>query len=462
MEAFLLYAPTPIDSRQHDHGTQLTYATKVLHELHTHLREQTATYYATRFGCEQHSDSDEEEVDPIHAHSHVFTDGSCHLEHGILGAGVVVIGKDENGRQRAKKVQFRVPHDVSVNTTDTASLARNPKQCTSTQAELAAIAFVMQRIRGLVPDFDNLVFATDSMACVRTLAPEVPRQSILRHIRTADRDYIHTIRSHPGFPLIRVVHVKAHNGDKYNTIADRLAATGGFIPDARPPQRFPHPSTPVKFHLFYNEHRVEGDPRAHIRAVQQEIHQRQWERKESHGLLPRLARERGIKLTRATALFGGRMLETYYARLISNTLLTPAHRYKLKLLDSPACPLCPDTPKADLIHVLYGCQHPEMAAKRQALTLAMLEILTTTPGTPSKPRREPYMESHSLTPHPANTIAAELMYPLSPHLWNMPAPIRLFLYGLPEARLYTQTGHTVTVRPPFHDFRYTDETQPSP
>jgi hypothetical protein len=133
-------------------------------------------------------------------------------------------------------------------------------------------------------------------------------------------------------------------------------------------------------------------------------------------------------------------------------LLTPAHRYKLKLLDSPACPLCPDTPKADLIHILYGCQHPEMVAKRQALTLAMLEILTTTPGTPSKPRREPYMESHSLTPHPATTIAAKLMYPLSPHLWNMPAPIRLFLYGLPEARLYTQTGHTVTVRLPSTTF----------
>ena len=62
------------------------------------------------------------------------------------------------------------------------------------------------------------------------------------------------------------------------------------------------------------------------------------------------------------------------------------------------------------------------------------------------------MESHSLTPHPANTIAAELMYPLSPHLWNMPAPIRLFLYGLPEARLYTQTGHTVTVRLPSTTF----------
>jgi hypothetical protein len=62
------------------------------------------------------------------------------------------------------------------------------------------------------------------------------------------------------------------------------------------------------------------------------------------------------------------------------------------------------------------------------------------------------VESHSLTPHPANTIAAELMYPLSPHLWNMPAPVRLFLYGLPEARLYTQTGHTVTVRLPSTTF----------
>jgi ribonuclease HI len=219
MEALLLYAPTPIDSKQHEHGTQLTYATKVLHELHTHLREQTATYYATRHGCEQHSDSDEEEVDPIHARSHVFTDGSCHLEHGIMGAGVVIMGTDENGRQRARKLQFRVPHDVSVNVTDTASLARNPKQCTSTQAELAAIAFVMQRIRGLVPVFDNLVFATDSMACVRSLAPEVPKQSILRHIRNS-RQRLHPLHSlsciSSRLPLecYGTVHVKAHNGNK--------------------------------------------------------------------------------------------------------------------------------------------------------------------------------------------------------------------------------------------------------
>ena len=72
------------------------------------------------------------------------------------------------------------------------------------------------------------------------------------------------------------------------------------------------------------------------------------------------------------------------------------------------------------------------------------------------------MESNSLTPHPATTIAAKLMYPLSPHLWNMPAPIRLFLLwspGNPPLHPNRTYRHGET---PFHDLRYTDETQPSP
>ena len=444
-EVMYVYAPNP--GQGPNAQAQISYDATTLKEIMEHTHDHTRLYFATRYGCEHQAESEDEEVDETHAEHDVYTDGSFFpgRDLNLLGASAVFLTpKDHEGKRYVKKIQFQVDHNPHPCTTTTGYLSHNPGPITSFKAELASIAKGRTHGSRFEPMTGRISIANDNMAVINTLTGDPPATNTNQRLRTNEVEEIDLIRRTRGFPRCKFTHVYGHNNTKYNDAADTQARRGTFLPAARVPSRFP-PETDTKFHLFFNENPVTGDPRRHINAVHSEHHSLGWESMPSQGALMRLARDRDQQISLAKTTSRSRWSEKFYARLLSWTLSTPASLYTSNKLNSPGCPFCP-APTADIHHVLLECKHPTMVAQREALSAAMLDILTN--PEPSA-RLAPDMTPRACTPHPATTITARQMYPLSPKLWSMRSPIRLLLEALPENRLYSKSSkNCITVRPP--------------
>ena len=110
---------------------RIHYQREVVTELSSYVRQQTRVYRATRHGSESR---------PVQgdAQYHVYTDGSCRPEMGIMGAGVVFL-RDNGGGLQVHNTGCVVPFNPHKCVTRSGYLNYDPVPCMLYQAELEAV-----------------------------------------------------------------------------------------------------------------------------------------------------------------------------------------------------------------------------------------------------------------------------------------------------------------------------------
>lgn len=127
----------------------------------------------------------------------IFTDGAYSSSRDQGGVGIVIL-KDEK----------EVLHYSNMY-----------RKTTSNQMELGAIIIALRMIKGKI---DSLTIYSDSQYCIGCAVQGWKRKKNKEMWKEFDKQYERVKKLCPD---IRFVHVKGHDGNKYNEIVDKLAVT---------------------------------------------------------------------------------------------------------------------------------------------------------------------------------------------------------------------------------------------
>jgi ribonuclease HI len=337
--------------------------------------------------------------------------------------------------------------------------------CTSYTAEMAAILLALTSLRTHPaagapveeePDEEAPppTLATDSMASKTKIGPPHEHTTVRETIRTDEHYTLTSIHGLLDETPLRLKHVSAHTGDRFNTLADSLARRAAWRPRPHPPPRFP-PDTTLHFHLYFCNNLVNMDSRAHTRAVHVAKHLQEWRSKGSQGLLRQQAYSRNQELKRAGISSHTRWADKFYTKLFANILPTQATRFSRASehypCESKTCPHCPATEPENqedgtAEHLFLRCKHPSFTTLRQELDEQLLQVLQP-PENPRRPTTDslPFMGSFPRASHPATLIHPACLYPHTPHLWDAPGVTPLIIDALPESRFYNKKGNIVSL-----------------
>lgn len=127
----------------------------------------------------------------------IFTDGAYSSSRDQGGVGIVIL---KDGKE--------VLHYSNMY-----------RKTTNNQMELGAIIIALRMIKG---EIDSLTIYSDSQYCIGCAVQGWKRKKNKEMWKEFDKQYERVKKLCPD---IQFIHVKGHDGDKYNEIVDKLAVT---------------------------------------------------------------------------------------------------------------------------------------------------------------------------------------------------------------------------------------------
>ena len=208
--------------------------------------------------------------------------------------------------------------------------------------------------------------------------------------------------------------------------ADRHAGRAAFRHCMERPPRYPCDDG-ITHHVYYGEHIIQGDIRAHATTVARARHVSDWCSKPSQGALLRAAMTSKRKpLPRHVGPKTPRWATSFSTAFATNTLATPARN---RGCGGTECPLCGHA-TADLRHIMLDCGHHKMVEIRRAMGAKMGLMMMASPRV--------HAVHGEYASHPIASVPTSNIYPYAD---GYPDDMedggdKYVLDGLPEGRWY--------------------------